>query len=148
MNPNRVSRCETQNVPWMATGEDGVEHKPLAAESELDPSRTSLLRLASRVRFPDPPEGFGIEAFVLEGSWVLEAGALEAGGYSRLPAGKVTSSWTDTGCTPFLKLRRFAQSDSQVIHAHTSKLPWSAGHGNLRVKPLHSFDSESTALVH
>ena len=148
MNPSSSTRCETENLSWMATGFDGVEHKPLAAESELDATRTSMLRLAPGARFPPPPEGFGIEAFVLEGSWVLEAGALRAGGYSRLPAGEGTSSWTATGCTLFLKLRRFAQPDSQVVHAQTSELPWSAGHGNLRVKPLHSFGSESTALVH
>ena len=149
MNPSNGSQCEKmENVSWMATGLDGVEHKPLTEESELDPSRTSLLRLAPGARFPLPPHGFGIEAFVLEGSWVLEAGTLRAGGYSRLPASEVSSSGTDTGCTLFLKLRRFAQSDSQVVHAQTSELPWSAGHGNLRVMPLHSLGSEGTALVH
>ena len=51
--------------------------------------------------------------------------------------------WTLTS-----KLHQFQEGDNQHVIVNTNDTRWSPGIGGLEVMPLHSFITESTALVH
>ncbi len=70
MNPHRI-RCETETLSWTSSGIEGVETKLLAAESELDPTRTSLVRLDPGAYFSLHSQGLGVEVFVLDEAWSM-----------------------------------------------------------------------------
>jgi len=148
MNPEKHLTHETLKMPWTATGTPGVERKQLAVATNSADYETSLVRLAPGARLPSLPEGWGLEVFVLEGSWNLPEGPLEVDGYSRRPPSHAGKDSTTTGCTLFLRSGPFAEADLELVHSQTNVEPWAPGHGNLRVKPLHSIGSEGTALVH
>ena len=139
---------ETLAMPWNATGAPGVERKQLGTRIGSSDYDASLVRLAPGTRLPDLPEGWGLEVFVLEGCWNLPEGSLDVGGFARRPANHMGTDSTTTGCTLFLRAGPFAGQDRDLVHSQTDGEPWSPGHGNLRVKPLHSVGTEGTALVH
>ena len=138
----------TSELTWTTTQTPGVEKKLLVAGNETDMQEVSILRLAPGARLPLPPEGWGIEVVVLEGSWQLPEGILTEHGYSRRPPREVGAGLTPTGCTLYLRSGPFAEDDQEVVYSQAGEEPWLPGQGNLRVKPLHSMDSEGTALVH
>jgi len=138
----------TRELTWTATGTPGVEKKLLVAGNEASMHEVSILRLEPGARLPSLPEGWGIEVVVLEGSWQLPEGILEENGYSRRPPGEVGAGSTVTGCTLYVRSGPFAEDDQELVHSQTEEEPWLAGHGNLRVKSLHSIGGEGTALVH
>ena len=137
----------TSEPAWTATGTPGVERKLHVAGNESSMYEVSLLRLAPGSRLPSFREGWGIEVVVLEGAWQLPEGILEQHGYSRRPPGEVGAGSTATGCTLYVRLAPFAKNDEEV-HSQSGEEHWHAGHGNLRVKSLHSMGDEGTALVH
>ncbi len=137
----------TSELTWTATGTPGVEKKLHVAGNESSMYEVSLLRLAPGSRLPSFREGWGLEVVVLEGAWQLPEGILEQHGYSRRPPGAVGADSTATGCILYVRLAPFAEDDEQV-HSQVGDEPWSAGHGNLRVKSLYSMGDEGTALVH
>lgn len=94
---------ETLKMPWTATGARGVERKQLAVGTSSGDYETSLVRLAAGARLPSLPEGWGLEVFVLEGSWNLPEGPLQVDGYSRRPPSHAARDSTTTGCTLFLR---------------------------------------------
>ncbi len=85
---------------------------------------------------------------MLEGSWQLPEVILEENGYSRRPPAEVGAGSTATGCTLYMRSGPFAADDQEIVHLQAGEEQWSAGHGNLRVKSLHSMGGEGTALVH
>ena len=147
MQPEEHLKIETAAAAWTASGTPGLERMQLAAGS-ADRHESSLVRLAPGARLPDSPRGWGIELVVLEGTLELPEGALGAEGYSRRPPAHVDSGSTPAGCTLFLRTGPFAANDLEFVHFRTGELPWLPGQGGLRVKPLHSFEGENTALVH
>lgn len=138
----------TSELAWTETGTSGVEKKLIVAGNESGMHEVSILRLASGARLPSLPEGWGIEVVVLEGSWQLPEGNLEKNGYSRRPPGEVRAGSTVTGCTLYVRSGPFAEDDGELVHSQAEEEPWLAGHGNLRVKALHSMDQQGTAFVH
>ncbi len=138
----------TSELAWTETGTSGVEKKLIVAGNDSGMHEVSILRLASGARLPSLPEGWGIEVVVLKGSWQLPEGNLEKNGYSRRPPGEVRAGSTVTGCTLYVRSGPFAEDDGELVHSQAEEEPWLAGHGNLRVKALHSMDQQGTAFVH
>jgi hypothetical protein len=135
-------------MPWTPSTTKGVDRKQLADERGATSYETSLVRLAAAAHLPAPPDGWGQEVVVLDGCWDLPEGSLETGGYTRRPPQQLGANTTATGCTLFVRSCPFADADDELVHSQTDEQPWLAGHGNLRVKPLHTFEGEGTALVH
>jgi len=148
MKSEEQRKILTSELAWTETGTPGVEKKLIIAANESGMHEVSILRLASGARLPSLPEGWGIEVVVLEGSWQLPEGILEKNGYSRRPPGKVSAGLSVTGCTLYVRSGPFAEDDKELVHSQADEEPWLAGHGNLRVKALHSMDQQGTAFVH
>ena len=146
MKPTHPRIHETSGAPWVPTAVPGVDHKQLDTEA-LGGSEISLMRLASGTSLP-APDGLGQEIVVLTGHVLLPDGELGPGGYSRRPAAHTGLASSPTGCTLFVRSTPFAVDNNEVIHSPANKDTWVPGHGNLRVKPLHSFGTEGTAFVH
>lgn len=135
----------TRDGAWTPAA-PGVETQLLAAPDGQDRYATSLFRLAPGAALP-PPSG-GLEVLVLDGDWRVSEGALRAGDHARLPAVDDDPASTASGCTLLVKTAEFAADETRVVHARLDDEPWLPGHGNLRVKPLHTHGTESSALVH
>ncbi len=138
----------TSELNWTATGTPGVEKKLVVTGNEANIHEVSILRLEPGARLPSLPDGWGIEVVVLEGAWQLPEGTLQGNGYSRRPPGEAGAGSTATGCTLYARSGPFAENDRELVHSQAEGEPWHAGHGNLRVKSLHSMGNEGTALVH
>jgi anti-sigma factor ChrR (cupin superfamily) len=148
MNSEERRKRFTGEMDWTATETPGVEKKLVVAGNEARMHEVSVLRLDPGARLPPPHEGWGIEVVVLEGSWRLPEVVLEVNGYSRRPPADVGAGSTATGCTLYLRSGPFAEDDQEFVHLQAGEEQWSAGHGNLRVKSLHSLGGEGTAFVH
>ena len=148
MKSEQQRKRVTSELPWTATATPGVEKKVLVDWNELSIHEVSILRLEPGARLPSLRAGWGVEVVVLEGAWQLPEGILKENGYSRRPPGEAGSGSTLTGCTLFVRSGPFAEDDQDLVHLQAGEEPWFAGHGNLRVKSLHSMGSEGTALVH
>jgi hypothetical protein len=148
MKSEQQRKRVTSELPWTATATPGVEKKVLVDWNELSMHEVSIFRLEPGARLPSFRAGWGVEVVVLEGSWQLPEGILKENGYSRRPPGEAGSGSTPTGCTLFVRSGPFAEDDQDLVHSQAGEEPWFAGHGNLRVKSLHSIGSEGTALVH
>jgi len=145
MNSDRLL-FETKKMPWVVAS-PGVEVKRLSPTDEKDRHTTTMIRLAPGATLSHPPDGSGREVIVLEGDWITEAGALHAEAYSRQPTNRVGSSSTEHGCTLFVEDGPFAIHDQEVVHSRINELTWVPGNGNLKVKPLHSYETTGAALV-
>ena len=138
--------CDTADQPWRDTDEPGLERKPLET-SDADRADASLVRLAPGSSLPAAPDGMGFEALVAQGSWRVAGTTLGVGGYARQPDGRAENV-TDEGCVLLVRVGPFDDADVEIVHAPNTEDAWVPGHGNLRVRPLHSFGTEGTALVH
>ena len=149
MKPDKQRKRFTSELTWTPTGTPGVEKKVLVAGNDTRMHEVSILRLAPGARLPSlHHDGWGIEVVALEGSWQLPEGILEENGYARRPPGAVGAGSTATGCTLYVRSGPFAEDDRELVHVQAGEEPWRAGHGNLRVKSLHSMGGEGTAVVH
>ena len=142
----KAPRVESSTLAWSESDESGVERKSVAIDL-LGGYDVELIRLAPGASLPARP-GKSIEALVLEGEWTTPDGPLTSGGYLRRPAPLSTDNATEQGCTMFVRTGAFEAEDVMPIHLPASDDAWVPGHGNLRVRPLHSFGAENTALVH
>ncbi len=146
MQTNLQIRCD--DLPWTPTETPGVECKtlsPVAGEHDFE---VSLVRLAAGASFAPATSARIVEVFVLAGSWDLPDATLQPNGYSRSNPARLESNSTKTGCTLFVRVVNASGTVGDSVTSQTDELPWHPGHGNLRVKPLHSHGTEGTALVH
>jgi anti-sigma factor ChrR (cupin superfamily) len=68
--------------------------------------------------------------------------------YLRNPPGSKHAPFSTDGCTLFVKLRQFEQSDDQELRINTKSRDWYPGLvPGLSVMPLHEHQGISTALV-
>ncbi|MFT5284632.1 MAG: anti-sigma factor ChrR (cupin superfamily) [Planctomycetota bacterium] len=136
---------DSSKWPVLETNGVAVQNLNVASSSLFE---TSILKLAPGAQLPKFDPNWGVELFVLSGTLKLPEGPLEAGGYLRRPQIHVGENSTETGCIVFLRTGPFSESDTELVHLQSDDQPWLPGQGGLRVKPLHSFEGESTALVH
>ena len=147
MNFEQQVVIDTTQQPWQPSPAQGVWRKPLARAEQERGHATSVVKYEAGSQFSEHPHPKGEEIFVLDGIFSDETGDYPAGTYIRNPEGFSHSPFSKDGCTLFVKLYQFQDNDSEQVRINTQQTPWLQGQGNLQVMPLHSFGTESTALV-
>lgn len=149
LNMNFAERIviKTSEEPWVESPSKGVWRKRLAREELEHGHATSIVRYDAGASFSAHNHPKGEEILVLEGIFSDETGDYPAGTYLRNPEGFIHAPFSVDGCVLLVKLCQFQADDKQHITINTNKTEWLQGSGNLQVMPLHSFGTESTALV-
>ena len=138
----------TDQMAWHASPIQGVERQMLDRVGEEVARATSVVRYAPNAKFTPHTHDGGEEILVLDGCFSDERGDYPAGTYLRNPPGSQHAPYSTDGCTLFVKLRQFAQTDSQELRLNTEVSDWYPGLvPGLSVMPLHEHDGVSTALV-
>jgi anti-sigma factor ChrR (cupin superfamily) len=133
---------------WEPSPEPGVHRHRLDRIGGEVARATSLVRYAPGSRFARHLHGGGEEILVLDGTFSDEQGDHPAGTYLRNPPGSAHAPFSHEGCTLFVKLWQFAQTDRETVRVDTHAAPWQPGLvPGLAVLPLHEHDGVSTALV-
>ncbi|MCF2949400.1 cupin domain-containing protein [Paraglaciecola aquimarina] len=138
----------TNNLEWQPSPKAGVWRKPLAREDKERGHATSIVKYEPGASFSEHDHPLGEEILVLEGTFSDHSGDYKKGQYFRNPEGFKHAPFSQEGCTILVKLHQFQAVDDQHIQIDTNSQPWLAGQGNLRVMPLHTHNTESTALVY
>jgi len=139
---------ETSSLPWVSSPKAGVWRKPLAREDAERGHATSIVRYDPGASFSRHNHPGGEEIFVLSGTFSDETGDYGAGTYFRNPEGFSHSPFSNQGCEILVKLHQFPTGDDEHVRIDTQSASWLMGQGNLKVLPLHQFETESVALVH
>ena len=150
LNQNYQHRVviDTSSQEWEATYAGGVARKKLERQAEESGKATSIVRYDAEASFPTHTHPGGEEIFVLEGVFSDENGDYPAGTYLRNPAGTSHAPFSKHGCVIFVKLCYFKQNDTQQVVVNTRDTAWQPGLvEGLQVMPLHSHETEHTALV-
>lgn len=134
-------------MDWSASPSFGVDRIMLEREAKETGRSTSIVRYAPNTFFPEHIHEYGEEIFVLSGEFIDEKGSYPTGSYLRNPPGSKHKPGSLEGCSLFVKLSHFNPKDLQSVNIDTSKQFWHQGHGGLKVMPLHTYQTESTALV-
>lgn len=135
-------------MAWQASPIQGVERQMLDRKGGEVARATSVVRYAPNTQFISHTHDDGEEILVLDGCFSDEGGNYPAGTYLRNPPGSQHAPFSTEGCTLFVKLRQFAQTDSQELRLNTKASDWYPGLvPGLSVMPLHEHDGVSTALV-
>ena len=137
---------DTQQQPWLNSPMAGVRRKPLA-RSEDQVHVTSIVEYAANSYFSEHPHPQGEEIFVLEGIFSDQDGDYPAGSYLRNPPGSRHKPFSELGSLIFVKLNQFIATDLETIRINTATSEWLPGIGHLQVMPLHSVETQHTALV-
>jgi len=147
MDLQRVAISLAGEQHWVTSPADGVSRVHLEREAEESGRTTSFVKFAAGACFPAHVHPLGEEIYVLEGVFSDEFGDYPAGSYLRNPPGSAHSPFTREGCTLFVKLEQFKPGDDAQVVIRPADQQWRPGIGNLRVLPLHAYETESTALV-
>lgn len=137
----------TNEQAWKASPLPGVWRKPLAREDRESGHATSIVKYDAGAKFSAHNHPLGEEIFVLSGTFSDETGDFPAGSYFRNPKGFVHAPYSLNGCELLVKLHQMSALESDRLSINTNNQPWQPGHGNLTVKPLYNFQTESVALV-
>ncbi|GMR01221.1 MAG: cupin domain-containing protein [Gammaproteobacteria bacterium] len=132
---------------WLKSPADGVSRVYLEREAAESGHTTSFVRFEPGSFFTPHPHPRGEEIYVLEGIFSDENEDYPAGTYIRNPPGSHHRPFTRDGCTLFVKLDQFQNSDTRQVVSRPEDQQWQPGIGGLKVASLHTFSSESTALV-
>ena len=147
MDFSQLVVIDTQQQEWQLSPSPGVWRKPLARADVEQGHATSIVRYDAGASFSAHEHPKGEEIFVLDGVFSDETGDYPAGSYLRNPEGFRHAPFSEQGCVILVKLHQFQPHDDQRICIDTDNTSWLAGSGNLKVMPLHSFATQSTALV-
>lgn len=135
-------------LAWQASPVNGVDRKLLDRIGGEVARASSIVRYAPNTVFTPHAHDGGEEILVLDGCFSDESGDYSVGMYLRNPPGSRHAPFSSEGCTLFVKLRQFAQSDNQELRINTKTKDWYPGLvPGLSVMPLHEHDGVSTALV-
>ena len=138
---------QTHLMEWQNSPSPNVLRKPLEREGKESGHTTSVVQYLPNSQFSAHPHPFGEEIFVLDGVFSDEHGNYPKGTYLRNPPGSSHSPFSKEGCIIFVKLNQFDAEDKARVIIPTQETEWRPGQGNLQVMPLHSFKTESVALV-
>lgn len=150
LNTDRNQRCvvHTLSLDWVASPAPGVWRRLLERDGGEVARATSVVRYETGAGFEIHTHGGGEEILVLEGTFEDEHGRYGPGTYIHNPVGSTHAPFTQGGCTLFVKLRHLDPRDNErvVVDAHSAS--WREGLvEGLKVLPLHSFETQHTALV-
>jgi anti-sigma factor ChrR (cupin superfamily) len=132
---------------WITSPADGVSRVHLEREAEESGHTTSFVKFAPGSHFPPHTHPQGEEIYVLDGVFSDENGDYPAGTYIRNPPGSSHKPFTREGCTLFVKLDQFQKDDLTPVVLTPAQQHWQPGIGHLKVLPLHTHRTESSALV-
>lgn len=134
---------------WQDSPMPGVQRMMLDRIGEEVARATSLVRYAPYTSFSKHTHSGGEEFLVLEGVFADEHGRYPNGTYVRNPIGTShTPVIGEEGAVIFVKLQQFTTQDTNPVNIHTPSTPWRQGLvPGLEVMPLHTFGTESIALV-
>lgn len=136
-----------EQFEWTASPADGVARVPLERMSAESGHKTSFVRFRPGSYFPAHQHPMGEEIYVLDGVFSDQFGDYPAGSYLRNPPGSGHRPFTEEGCMLFVKLDQFDPEDNEKVVLRPQEQQWRPGIGGLRVAPLHSYGTQSTALV-
>lgn len=125
----------------------GVTRIPLEREAAESGRTTSVVNYLPGASFSTHQHPYGEEIFVLEGVFSDESGDYPEGTYLRNPPGSSHAPYSESGCKLFVKLCHMNPHDTEKVVIQTKERPWLPGQGNLKVMPLHQFETHGTALV-
>ncbi|AZQ84684.1 cupin [Colwellia sp. Arc7-635] len=137
----------THEQAWQASPLPGVWRKPLARENRESGHATSIVKYDAGAKFSTHNHPLGEEIFVLSGIFSDETGDFPAGSYFRNPKGFIHAPYSLNGCELLVKLHQMPALDTERLSINTNEQLWQPGYGNLTVKPLSNFETESVALV-
>ena len=106
---------QTSELPWVASPAAGVDRRMLFRIGDEVARATSIVRYAPRSAFPRHTHGGGEEFVVLDGVFQDEHGDYPAGSYIRNPPGTSHVPASVDGCTIFVRLWQFRESDRAQI---------------------------------
>jgi len=139
----------TVNMDWSLSPAGGVERRMLDRLGDEVSRATSIVRFQPGSSFPLHAHDGGEEFFVLDGTFSDESGDFGSGSYLRNPVGTSHAPFTRQGCTIFVKLWQFQKGDHEPVRIDSTTTTFTPGLvAGLSVLPLHTFKTESTALVH
>ena len=138
---------DTEQAPWVASPEPGVERKPLDRIGGEIARATSIVRYAPHSAFPAHRHALGEEFLVLEGIFSDASGDYPAGTYVRNPPRSEHAPWTRDGCTILVKLRQMREEEDQRVVIDTGRATWwpCAGEGHA-VQYLHWAPTERVTI--
>jgi len=148
LDMSQTLAINTRQQAWLASPKASVRRIPLERESAESGHVTSIVEYAPGSHFSAHTHPLGEEIFVLEGVFSDEHGDYPAGTYIRNPPGSSHQPFSDSGCTLFVKLNQFHEHDDKQMAIPTHERAWLPGQGGLKVKPLHEFEGQHTALVY
>ncbi|MBL1276095.1 MAG: cupin domain-containing protein [Ectothiorhodospiraceae bacterium] len=147
MNVELPAVLRVEEQLWVTSPADGVSRLPLEREARESGHTTSFVKFEPGSHFPEHAHPQGEEIYVLDGVFSDENGDYPAGTYIRNPPGSQHTPFTEQGCTLFVKLDQFQSDDKQAVVLRPEDQQWRPGIGNLKVLSLHTYNTESTALV-
>jgi len=147
MNFEETVRVLPDEYQWIASPADGVSRIPLERVSAESGHKTSFVTFEPGSFFPSHTHPLGEEIYVLDGVFSDQYGDYPAGTYIRNPPASSHQPFTKEGCRLFVKLDQFHPDDTRPVVIRPEEQIWRPGIGNLRVSSLHTYGTESTALV-
>jgi len=147
MDFTQVACLRPEDQEWITSPADGVSRVHLERIAEESGHTTSFVRFEAGSYFPQHSHPQGEEILVLEGVFSDEYGDYESGTYIRNPPGSFHRPFTKQGCKLFVKLEQFQDGDAERVVIRPGDQQWRQGIGNLSVLSLHTYKTESTALV-
>lgn len=147
MDFSKPACLRPEDQEWITSPADGVSRVHLERVAEESGHTTSFVKFGPGSYFPRHTHPQGEEIFVLEGVFSDEAGDYPAGTYIRNPPGSSHKPFTKEGCRLFVKLEQFQNNDVEHVVIRPEEQQWRQGIGDLKVLSLHTFKTESTALV-
>jgi anti-sigma factor ChrR (cupin superfamily) len=139
---------QTTGADWISSPSSGVERIMLDRVGDEVARATSIVRFVPGSTFPMHSHGGGEEFLVLQGTFSDEFGDFGPGSYLRNPVGTSHTPFTREGCTIFVKLWQFQDSDKESVKIDTRAAAFAPGLvDGLSVLPLHQFETECAALV-
>lgn len=112
---SRAVFIDTESLPWAASPAPGVERRMLFRIGEEAAKATSIVRYAPGSNFARHTHAGGEEILVLEGVFQDEHGDYPAGTYFRNPPGTAHTPASQEGCTIFVRLWQFQDTDREQI---------------------------------
>jgi len=137
-----------EELPWESSPSPGVDRRMLDRVGDEVARATTVVRYERGSSFESHEHALGEEFLVLEGIFSDEHGDYPPGTYVRNPPGSSHAPFTREGCTIFVKLRQFEDTDlaSMVVDTRSADFRPGLVEG-LSVLPLHEHAGVSTALV-
>lgn len=137
----------TKELPWQKSAHSGINRKFLEREKIESGIATSIVVYEPGTYFKKHSHPLGEEIFVLSGCFEDENGQYPEGSYLRNPPNSEHAPFSEQGCVLFVKLNHLSPFDKLKVAVNTSNTAWLAGHGNLKVMPLHQASNTSSSLV-